>query len=86
MMFTQPPPSFIPTPIQVQQPTIHPGILLKIHLSSKEQGESIQTKPTSMKFCPAVTPNRHISNSFYTYVKTSYFDDLKNSVPYKQMN
>ena len=86
MMFTQPPPSFVPLPIQVQQPAIHPGILLKIHLSSKEQGESIQTTPTSTKFCPAVTPNRHISNSFYTYVKTSYFDDLKNSVPYKQMN
>ncbi len=86
MMFTQPPPSFVPLPIQVQQPTIHPGILLKIHLSSKEQGETIQTTPTSTKFCPAVTPNRHISNSFYTYVKTPYFDDLKNSVPYKQMN
>ena len=84
--FSHSSPSYTSTPLLPSPPLPIPGVMVKIHLLTRDPANNIQSTPTSVKFCPSTLPNRHISNTFYDFIKNTYMMDLKNTVPYKQMN
>jgi hypothetical protein len=83
---TPPLPVALPQPYQQLGSSTIQGLMLKIHLITRDEGNITQSTLMARKFYPATFSNRHLSNSFYTTLKDSYMANLRQTIPFKQLN